>query len=171
MHLPLSAARQPISDVDVIYFVAPLEENLKAITKDLKDGLYDPAHLNFLWTIPRSLLEMFATDSAEAKTSDKIASLHDQYLNFIVAGAPDLFSLNMQKEHTYKTLNSAKTSDQELDHVVDRIVSGLMSVIVTMGRSWCGFPGPNCLMLMLQRCHADNKVSQGRRCRNALRQA
>lgn len=39
----------------------------------------------------------------------------------------------MQKQHTYWALNSAKTSDEELDAVVDRIVSGLFSVIVTMG--------------------------------------
>lgn len=58
--------------------------------------------------------------------------MYDQYLNFIVS-EPDLFSLGMQKEHTYWALNSAKTQDDELDIVVDRIVSGLFSVIVTMG--------------------------------------
>lgn len=39
----------------------------------------------------------------------------------------------MEKEHTYLALNSAKTKDEELDHIVDRIVSGLFSVVVTMG--------------------------------------
>lgn len=33
----------------------------------------------------------------------------------------------------YHTLNSTKTPDQELETVVDRIVSGLFSVVVTMG--------------------------------------
>jgi hypothetical protein len=56
----------------------------------------------------------------------------DQYLNFIV-GEPDLFSLGMRKENTYWALNSARTKDEELDHVIDRIVSGLFSVVVTMG--------------------------------------
>lgn len=56
----------------------------------------------------------------------------DQYLNFIVA-EPDLFNLGMQRDHTYWALNSAATQDDELDRVVDRIVSGLFSVIVTMG--------------------------------------
>jgi hypothetical protein len=67
-----------------------------------------------------------------AGTSEHIAQLYDQYLNFIVA-EPDLFSLGMQKEHTYWALNSARTKDEELDHVIDRIVSGLFSVTVTMG--------------------------------------
>lgn len=39
----------------------------------------------------------------------------------------------MQKESTYWALNSAKTNDEELDHVVDKIVGGLFSVVVTMG--------------------------------------
>lgn len=33
----------------------------------------------------------------------------------------------------YSTLNGAQTSDQELDLAVDRIVSGLFSVVVTLG--------------------------------------
>lgn len=104
------------------------------MTEDLQKGLYSPAYVNFLSSLPRVLLEEFATQTAEAGTSDKIAQLFDQYLNFIVA-EPDLFSLGMQNEHTYWALNSAKTSDAELDAVVDRIVSGLFSVVVTMGES------------------------------------
>jgi len=34
----------------------------------------------------------------------------------------------------YWSLNSAQTSDEELDAKVDRIVSGLFSVAVTMGK-------------------------------------
>lgn len=70
--------------------------------------------------------------TATAGTSEQIANVYDQYLNFIVA-EPDLFSLGMEKDHVYWALNSAKTQDEELDHVVDKIVSGLFSVIVTMG--------------------------------------
>jgi hypothetical protein len=33
----------------------------------------------------------------------------------------------------YQTLNSGQTPDQELDNVINRIVSGLFSVVVTMG--------------------------------------
>jgi hypothetical protein len=35
----------------------------------------------------------------------------------------------------YYTMNSAQTSDDEIDAKVDRIVSGLFSVAVTMGKS------------------------------------
>ncbi|KAI0544910.1 snare docking complex subunit [Xylaria curta] len=132
MHMHLSAVRHPIPDVPVIYFVEPNATSLQNITSDLQKGLYSPAYINFLSSIPRPLLEEFAAQTATAGTAEHIAQLFDQYLNFIVA-EPDLFSLGMQKEHTYWALNSAKTKDEELDYVVDRIVSGLFSVIVTMG--------------------------------------
>jgi hypothetical protein len=128
----ISAARHAIPDVPVIYLVEPNAKSLQNITADLQKGLYSPAYINFLSSIPRPLLEDFASQTATAGTSEHIAQLYDQYLNFIVA-EPDLFSLGMQKEHTYWALNSAKTKDEELDYVVDRIVGGLFSVIVTMG--------------------------------------
>ncbi|KAF3023637.1 Vesicle trafficking between the ER and Golgi [Neopestalotiopsis sp. 37M] len=132
MHMHLSASRHPIPDVPVIYLLEPNAKNLQSITTDLQKGLYSPAYVNFTSSIPRPLLEDFATQTATAGTSEHIAQLYDQYLNFIVS-EPDLFSLGMQKENTYWALNSAKTNDEELDHVVDKIVSGLFSVVVTMG--------------------------------------
>ncbi|KAG5950975.1 hypothetical protein E4U53_004064 [Claviceps sorghi] len=132
MHMHIGASRHPIPDVPVIYLLEPTAQNLQGITNDLQKGLYSPAYVNFLSSLPRVLLEDFATMTASAGTSEHIAQLFDQYLNFIVA-EPDLFSLGMQNAHTYWALNSAKTSDEELEAVVDRIVSGLFSVIVTMG--------------------------------------
>lgn len=55
-----------------------------------------------------------------------------------------MFSLGMQKEHTYWALNSAATSDEELDRVVDKIVSGLFSVVATMGMLDICFVGSIC---------------------------
>jgi hypothetical protein len=135
MHMNISSARYPIPDVPVIYFLEPTAANLQAITSDLEKGLYSPAHINFLSSLPRLLLEDFAAQTATAGTGEHIAQLYDSYLNFIVS-EPYLFNLGMQKDHTYWALNSATTSDAELDRVVDRIVSGLMSVVVTMGNSF-----------------------------------
>ncbi|OAA51154.1 SNARE docking complex subunit [Beauveria brongniartii RCEF 3172] len=132
MHMHIGTVRHQIPDVPVIYLLEPSPQNMQAITNDLQKGLYSPAYINLLSSMPRVVLEDFATQTATAGTSENIAQLFDQYLNFIVA-EPDLFSLGMQKEHTYWALNSAKTSDEQLEAVVDRIVSGLFSVIVTMG--------------------------------------
>jgi hypothetical protein len=128
----IGSQRAVIPDVPAIYLVEPTPANLQAITNDLQKGLYSAAHINFLSSIPRPLLEEFAAQAATTGTSEQIAQVYDQYLNFVVT-EPDLFSLGMQKEHTYWALNSAKTKDEELDRVVDRIVSGLFSVVVTSG--------------------------------------
>ncbi|KAL1653799.1 Vesicle trafficking between the ER and Golgi [Didymella pomorum] len=118
------------SGVPVIYLVEPTAQNLQTITSDLSRGLYSPAYLNFLSSIPRPLLEDFGAQVVQTNTAEHLAQVYDQYLNFVVS-EPDLFHLNM--EGAYHTLNSGQTSDQELDNVVDRIVSGLFSVVVTMG--------------------------------------
>ena len=128
----IASSRHPIPDVPVLYLVEPSSANLQSITTDLSHGLYSPAYINFLSSIPRPLLEDFAQQTAQAGTSEHIAQFYDQYLNFIVA-EPDLFSLGMRKSNTYWALNSARTKDEELDQVIDRIVSGLFSVMVTMG--------------------------------------
>ena len=80
-------------------------------------------------------MEDFAAQIAESGASERVAQVYDQYLNFIVA-EPDLFSLGLGKE-TYGTLNSAQTKDEDLDSLIDRIVSGLFSVAVTMGAVSC----------------------------------
>jgi sec1 family domain-containing protein 1 len=53
-------------------------------------------------------------------------------LNFVVA-EHDLFTLTMGNQ-TYYTLNSGTVSDTKLDALIDRIVVGLYSVCVTMGK-------------------------------------
>jgi hypothetical protein len=110
--------------------VEPTAANLQIITSDLSRSLYSPAYINFLSSVPRPLLEDFAQQTVSSATAEHIAQIYDQYLNFIVS-EPDLFSLGMKG--AYGTLNSARTSDAELDATVDGIVSGLFSVVVTMG--------------------------------------
>jgi hypothetical protein len=58
--------------------------------------------------------------------------VYDNYLNFIVS-EPDLFSLGMGNS-TYWSMNSAQTTDEELEEATNRIVNGLFSVVVTMGQ-------------------------------------
>jgi sec1 family domain-containing protein 1 len=127
----IKTTRHLIPDVPVIYLVEPNSVNLKTITSDLSRKLYSPAYINFLTSIPRPLLEDFATAAATSDTAEHIAQVYDQYLNFIVS-EPDLFSLGMGKQ-SYWTMNSVSTSDEDLAVAVDRIVSGLFSVVVTMG--------------------------------------
>lgn len=127
----INTTRHMIPDVPVIYFVEPTAANMQIISSDLARNLYSPAYLNFLSSVPRPLLEEFAGQTASTGTAEHIAQVYDQYLDFIVS-EPDLFSLGMGKQ-TYWAMNSAQTTDEELDVAIDRIVSGLFSVVVTMG--------------------------------------
>lgn len=126
----INSTRQPIPDVPVIYFIEPTPSNFKLIVSDLSRSLYSSAYVNFLSSIPRPLLEDFVAGVAATGTSENISQVYDQYLNFVVS-EPDLFSLAMGKE-TYWVMNSAK-SDEFVDSTIDRAVSGLFSVAVTMG--------------------------------------
>ena len=128
----INSQRHAIPDVPVLYLVEPTASNLNLINQDLAKNLYSDAYINFLSSIPRPLMEDFAAQIAEAGTSESIAQMYDQYLNFVVA-EPDLFSLAMGNE-TYWALNSGQAKDEEVDAVVDRTVSGLFSVVVTMGK-------------------------------------
>ena len=123
----------------VLYFLEPTEINLSLVAKDLARGLYADAYINFVSSIPRELMETFAAQLAAANVSESIAQMYDQYLNFIV-GEPDLFSLGMGKD-TYWALNRPQATDEEIDNMVKRIVSGLFSVVVTMGQYASATPG------------------------------
>jgi hypothetical protein len=130
IHLNINAPRCPIPDVPVIYLVEPTATNIQLIVSDLSRGLYSPAYVNFLASVPRPLLEDFAAQIASTNTAEHISQVYDQYLNFIVA-EPDLFSLGLGNGSYWK-INSAQTSDEDLDAIVDKVVSGLFSVSVTM---------------------------------------
>lgn len=127
----INTTRHTIPDVPVIYLMEPSAENVRLVTADLERGLYSPAYINFLSSVPRPLLEDFASQVATAGVAEHITQVYDQYLNFIVS-EPDLFSLGMGKE-TYWAMNGNNVADQVVDDTVDRIVSGLFSVVVTMG--------------------------------------
>ncbi|KAL9114685.1 MAG: hypothetical protein Q9227_001363 [Pyrenula ochraceoflavens] len=111
--------------------LGPTALNIQLITSDLARGLYTPAYVNFLSSVPRPLLEDLAAKIASTNTAEHIAQVYDQYLNFIVA-EPDLFSLGMGKE-AYWTFHSAKPTDEDVEASIDRIVGGLFSVCVTLG--------------------------------------
>lgn len=131
----INSQRHSIPDVPVLYLLEPTAKNLHMISADLSRHLYADAYINFLSSIPRPLMENFAAEIAESGTAESVAQMYDQYLNFIV-GEPDLFSLGMGND-TYWALNSAQTKDEDIDNLVDRIASGLFSVVVTMGRFPC----------------------------------
>lgn len=123
----LHSDRQRIADVPAVYFVEPTFDNIKRISEDMANGLYDSFNLNFSSTLPRPLLEEFATYSSS--TASLVSQVYDQYLNFISLES-NLFSLRCK--NSYALLNDPHTTESALETLTDHIASALFSVCVTM---------------------------------------
>ncbi|KAI7897405.1 Sec1-like protein [Mucor mucedo] len=130
VHMLLSQDRSPLPDVPAVYFVEPTSENVKKICEDLNRNLYDSYYINFCSTIPRPVLEEFATTTITDNTSDMVNQVFDQYLNFICTN-PNVFSLNQPQ--TFINLNNPTATESLIDETIDKTVNALFSVIVTMG--------------------------------------
>lgn len=117
--------RLQVSDAPALYLVEPTKENIDIICSDCEKNLYDSFYLNFIYTIPRDILEYLATKLVEIGASDKVHRIYDQFLNFICA-EKSFFTLD---QSIFIDLFSKQEQDMK---ILDPIVSGLISVILTL---------------------------------------
>lgn len=129
LHLNIENARQPVTDVPAVYFLEPTEKNIKWILEDLEKGLYESCYINFASSVTRPLLEDLAKGSLQSRAAQKVAGVFDRYVSF-VSLSQSLFTLNLPTAYTF--LNSPSSNDQFLEQYIERIVDGLVSVLVTM---------------------------------------
>ncbi|KAH9898282.1 Sec1-like protein [Cubamyces lactineus] len=152
LHVQLHSNRPPLPDVPAVYFVSPTLANIRRISQDLEKGLYESYHLNFVEPLPRALLEDLAAAVAKDGTGELVEQVLDQYLSFI-APSPSLFSLipppntsatstpnavagpsvPSLPHSTYAILNSPASTEQQIEEEIERVATGLFSVVVTMG--------------------------------------
>ncbi|KAI8097274.1 Sec1-like protein [Halteromyces radiatus] len=130
VHMLLNQERSSLPDVPAIYFIEPTFDNIKKVCEDLNRNLYDSYYVNFCSTIPRPVLEDFATRTIANNTSDAVTQVYDQYLNFICTN-PDVFSLDQTEAFVH--LNNPSAPESLIDETIDRAVNSLFSVIVTLG--------------------------------------
>lgn len=130
LHLLLNSDREPIPDVPVVYFVRPTKENVAIIAQDCAKGLYGRAHLNFVTKLDRSLMEDFARLVVQAGSLETVASVHDQYLDYVCM-EKNLFSLH--KKNSYVTYNGSGATEQSIEAAMTDIAYGLFSVVATLG--------------------------------------
>ncbi|KAF7304695.1 Sly1 vesicle trafficking sec1-like protein [Mycena kentingensis (nom. inval.)] len=145
LHVQLHSPRPPLPDVPAVYFVSPTLQNIRRIAEDLEKSLYESFHLNFVEPLPRALLEELAASVARDGTGDSVEQVLDQYLSFI-APSPTLFSLLPPPQpqiagaptpapptSSYTILNSPASTEQQIETEIERIASGLFSVVATIG--------------------------------------
>lgn len=128
LHLGLNSERLPVADVPAVYFVEPTTQNIAKICEDLNKGLYESCYINFASAVPRSLLADLAQGAMEAKAAQRVSGVFDRYVSF-VSLAPGLFSLNLPA--AYETIHSPLADDQ-IQQYIERIVDGLLSVLITL---------------------------------------
>lgn len=131
LHLLLHSDREPIPDVPAIYFVSPTKENLARIAQDCGKRLYGRAHLNFVTKLDRSLMEEFAKLVVQTGSLDVVASVHDQYLDYVCLER-HLFSLH--KKNSYVLYNGPSATEEVIESAMTEIAYGLFSVVATLGQ-------------------------------------
>jgi Proteins involved in synaptic transmission and general secretion, Sec1 family len=131
LHLLIGTEREAIPDVPAVYFVKPTRENLKMIAQDCAKRLYSKVHINFATKLDRSLMEEFGKLVVQNGCLDMIASLHDQYLDFVCLER-NLFSLCNQKD-SYALMNQSGVTDVDMDKYLSDVAYGLLSVVGTSG--------------------------------------
>ena len=129
LHLLLETEREPIPDVPAIYFCRPTRENLALIAQDCSKGLYGRAHLNFVTKLDRNVMEEFAKLVVQTGSLETIASVHDQYLDFVCLER-NLFSLS--KADSYALYNGRGATEQMMEQFMTDIAYGLFSVVASM---------------------------------------
>jgi hypothetical protein len=133
LHLLISSTteREAIPDVPAVYFVEPTRSNLKTIAEDCAKRLYSKVHINFVTKLDRALMEEFGKLMVQNGCLDMIASLHDQYLDFICL-EKNLFSLSNQKD-SYAMINGSGVTDMVMENYLTDLAFGLLSVVGTTG--------------------------------------
>lgn len=134
LYLPLNGVRDQVADVTAVYFVAPTDENISRICRDMKDDLYDSYYFNFISAIPRNKLEDLASAAIEANVEVKISKIFDQYVDFISL-EKDMFTLNAcsNKVQSYYNLNKTDLKDHEMFSIINDVVNSLYCIFVTLG--------------------------------------
>lgn len=131
MHLMLHAEREPIPDVPAVYFCRPTKQNLARIAQDAANNLYPAGiYLNFVPRIERPDMEEFAKLVVQAQALERIASLHDQYVNYVCM-ENRLFSLHQQS--SYQIINSNTTTETQMQALLQETAYGLLSVVASTG--------------------------------------
>ncbi|KAG9008863.1 Vesicle trafficking between the ER and Golgi [Tulasnella sp. JGI-2019a] len=161
LHVQLHAVRPTLTDVPAVYLVSPTLVNIKRIAEDLNNNLYESFYINFTSPLPRAMLEELAALVAKDGTQELITQVLDQYLDFLVP-SPSLFSLlppitppkaststasgtqvvstapsttfRHPTHSSYQVLNAPKTTEEEIEEEIERIASGLFSVVATTGQ-------------------------------------
>lgn len=123
---PVEAATQAVPDAPALYVLTPTPENIAHLAHHLTPpARFHHARLAFVSAAPSALLVALA---AQLPVPSPVTSCLDLYSHFISLDH-NLFTLHMPRSYPRLALSH---SDQPPSHILDRIVSGIFSVLVTL---------------------------------------
>ena len=133
LHLLINADRDPVPETPAVYFVAPTEENLRLIARDLQQQLYGSYHFNFLSPLSRNLLENLAASAINADVVANVKKVFDRYVNFISL-EENMFALrHSSSELSFRAFNAASVDDEAMNAMISSTVDSLFAVFVSLG--------------------------------------
>eukprot|EP01054_Gregarina_sp_Poly1_P009909 Gregarina_sp_Poly_1__9908@NODE_648_length_6971_cov_93_460892_g486_i1_p2_GENE_NODE_648_length_6971_cov_93_460892_g486_i1NODE_648_length_6971_cov_93_460892_g486_i1_p2_ORF_typecomplete_len642_score90_18Sec1/PF00995_23/7_1e96Oscp1/PF10188_9/0_12_NODE_648_length_6971_cov_93_460892_g486_i123404265 len=132
LNLLLHSERYPVSDAAAIYFVEPNSENFERITQDVRNRLYKSYYIEFITPIRDDQLKEFAQKIGALGPgfASCIARVVDRYLDFIALSS-GCFVLDLPE--TFPIIYSTKADENRIQLELDKIVTGLVSVLRTLG--------------------------------------
>jgi hypothetical protein len=164
LHLLLHSDREAIPDVPAVYFCRPTRENLARIARDCAQNLYGRFHVNLVTRLDRAVMEEFAKLVVQSGSLGSIASIHDQYLDYVVLER-NLFSLSVP--NSYQLYNGGSTTEAQMEAAMSDVALGLFSVVASLGqvpvircpkvsRSGCHCHLPNPVVVFRDLCNTFN---------------
>lgn len=142
LHLSFESARQAVPDVPAVYLIDATESNVRRVAADARAGMYNGVYVNFLRSVPRSLLETLAEATAApgggravtgvpaAPPAPAVQRVWDMYSHFL-ALEHDLFTLHCPR--VFSALNARGSGDGEVQACLEQIVDRLFCVLATLG--------------------------------------
>jgi hypothetical protein len=126
----LHSDREPIPDVTAVYFVLPTKENLDRIARDCSKNLYKSARISCCGRMERATMEQFASLVVTTGGLGRVESLMDNYVDFVSLEGR-LFHLGVKE--SYCLYNHHAVGEEEMNGYMERICTGLYSVVATLG--------------------------------------
>eukprot|EP00004_Rigifila_ramosa_P016686 TRINITY_DN3983_c1_g1_i1.p1 TRINITY_DN3983_c1_g1~~TRINITY_DN3983_c1_g1_i1.p1 ORF type:complete len:387 (-),score=96.37 TRINITY_DN3983_c1_g1_i1:68-1228(-) len=124
---PIALARQPLPDMEALYFIQPSEQSIKKLIEDFKRErpLYACAHLFFTTPVPKFLWEKL---KAEKQVTARIRTCKELNLEFLTKES-HVFSFDMKD--SFYNLYSPDSNKTEAD--IDLMATRLMTVCSVLG--------------------------------------
>ena len=130
LHLLLTAPRDPLPDVEALYFVRPTAANVTVLLADAAANKYSRGmHVNFCGKTPRPLLESLASGAVSQGSHLAFKSVHDRHLDY-VCPCSSLFTLNLPQ--VYGVVSSPKSAEADVMAAAARVAAGLFAVLSTL---------------------------------------